>query len=37
MGFVDRHVSTQLVVPFDAITKVPYTFINNFINADSFS
>jgi hypothetical protein len=37
MGFVDRDVSTQLVVPFDVITKVPHTFINNFINADSFS
>ena len=31
MGFVDRDVSTQLVLPFDVITKVPYAIINNFI------
>ena len=37
MGFVDRGVSTQLVAPFDVITKVPYAFINNFINAGCFS
>ena len=37
MGFVDRDVSIQLVLPFDVMTKVPYAIINNFINADSFS
>jgi hypothetical protein len=37
MGFVDRNVSTQLVVPFDVITKVPHAFINHLINADCLS